>query len=173
MRILRVNRLWVPAFLFFYALVTTASFTEHTSSLTHTLNAGARSETSSKRLHVARSWQKRFAEDAVAQTGPDNAFSVPPDATKTTLTPTEQATHSPKASTPSRAPPASSSFCRQIHRRINNFFEEQRMSIMSQTVTFILAGGRADRLSPIMSGKPSFFHLAGCSAFWISPSPTA
>src|SRR5215475_13755277 len=28
------------------------------------------------------------------------------------------------------------------------------MSIMSQTVTFILAGGRDDRLSPIMSGKP-------------------
>ena len=28
------------------------------------------------------------------------------------------------------------------------------MSIMSQTVTFILAGGRANSLSPIMSGKP-------------------
>src|SRR5215831_10125370 len=28
------------------------------------------------------------------------------------------------------------------------------MSIMSQTVTFILAGGRDDRLSPITSGKP-------------------
>jgi|SRR5689334_17625855 hypothetical protein len=106
MRISKANRLWIPAFLLFYVTVTTVSFTEHTSSLTHPSNAGARSETGNKRLHVSRSWQKRFFEDAVALTGPDNAFSVSPEETKTTSTPTRQAINSPKATTPSRAPPA-------------------------------------------------------------------
>jgi hypothetical protein len=106
MRISKVNRLWIPAFLLFYVTVTTVSFTEHASSFTHTSNAGAKSETAKKRLHVPRSWQKRFAEDAVALTGPDNAFSVSPDETQNTSTPTRQAINSPKATTPSRAPPA-------------------------------------------------------------------
>jgi hypothetical protein len=106
MRISKVNRLWIPAFLLFYVTVTTVSFTEHSFFLTHTSNAGAKSETGNKRLHVSRSWQKRFVEDPVALTGPDNAFSVSPDETKTTSTPTRQAINSPKATTPSRAPPA-------------------------------------------------------------------
>jgi hypothetical protein len=106
MRISKVFRLWIPAFLLFYVTVTTVSFTEHTSALTHTPNAGAKSEPGNKRLHLSRSWQKRFAEDAVALTGPDKAFTVSPDETKTTSTPTRPAINSPKATTPSRAPPA-------------------------------------------------------------------
>jgi hypothetical protein len=106
MRILKVNRLWIPAFLLFYVTVTTVSFLEHTSPLTHPFNAGAKSETSNKRLHLPRSWKKRFAEDGVVLTKPDNGFGVPADEAKTTSTPTKQATNSPKASSPSRAPPA-------------------------------------------------------------------
>jgi len=106
MRIWKVNKLWIPGFLLFYLASTTVSFTAHTASLTHTFVAGSKSQTFNKRLHVPRLWQKRFAEDAVALTGPDNEFSVPAFETKTSSTPTKQAINSPKASTPSRAPPA-------------------------------------------------------------------
>jgi hypothetical protein len=106
MRICKVNKLWIPGFLLFYLASTTVSFVAHTPSLTHAFVAGSKSETFNKRLHVNRSWQKRFAEDAIALTGPDDEFSVPAFETKTSSTQTKQAIISPKASTPSRAPPA-------------------------------------------------------------------
>jgi hypothetical protein len=105
MRIAKVNRAWIPAFLLFYVALTTASVSEHTSSLTHNFVPGAKSKTFNKRLQTPRYSVKRIAEDS-AVTGTNNRFSAPPTEAENTLTLTEQFNDGLKALTASRAPPA-------------------------------------------------------------------
>src|SRR5215475_6841127 len=106
MRILKVNRACIAAFLLFYIPLTTASLSQHTSSLTRNLVPRSKSQTFNKRVNAPRYSLKRFAEDSAALTGIDNRISAPPIETETPLTLTEQFIDGSTAPAVSRAPPA-------------------------------------------------------------------
>jgi hypothetical protein len=105
MRISKISKGAISIFLLSYLTVTTVSLAKRTSSLTSSFVAGAKSAAFNKRLHTPRLSQK-FVEDVVVYTGPHSEFSSPPAETRVTLASSKQFINGPKASTPSRAPPA-------------------------------------------------------------------